>query len=74
MGDLERILDSGPQGRDEAVILNAIVGRSSADFVMQGAGTSHEMEALREDGSTARKEDAIVVRKDIEQDVEQRIE
>ena len=74
MGDFERILESVPQGRDDTVILNAIVGRSSAELATEGAGTSHEMEVLREDGSMARKEDAIVVRMDIEQDVEQKIE
>lgn len=37
----ERILESDPQGRDEVVIMNAIVGRSSASSETGPIGTSY---------------------------------
>ena len=64
------MLESGPRGRDEAVILNAIVGRSSTSFEAWGAGTFYEMETFRKDVREAEKGGGIVVRKDIDQDVE----
>ena len=71
----ERILESVPQGRDEAVIMNAIVGHSSASLETGGIGTSHGIETLRKDDeNAATRAGGIVVRKDIEQDVRQRVE
>lgn len=75
MDGFERILESGPQGRDEAVIMNAIVGRSSASSETGGIGTSHGIETLKKDDEhEAKRAGGIVVRKDIEQDVRQRVE
>ncbi|KAL9131583.1 MAG: hypothetical protein Q9175_006731 [Cornicularia normoerica] len=74
MDDFARILESGPLGRDEAVIINAITDRSSVSFETKGTGTSHEMQRLKKDGSEAKKEGGIMVRKDIKQDVEREVE
>ena len=70
MNGFERILDSGLQGRAEVVIMNDIIGRSATSFEAWGIGARHEMETLREDASKAEKQGRIVVRKDIEQNVE----
>ena len=43
----ERILEPSPPGRDEAVIMNAIVGRSSASSETESTGTSHVIQKLR---------------------------
>ena len=75
MEGFERILESGPQGRDEAVIMNAIVGRSSASSETGGMGASHGIETLRKiDDNEATRTGGIVVRKDIDQDVRQMVE
>ncbi|CAD6592983.1 MAG: hypothetical protein ASARMPREDX12_006635 [Alectoria sarmentosa] len=71
----ERILESGPQGRDAAVIMNTIVRRSSASSEKGAIGTSHGTETLRkDDGNANTRAGVIVVRNDIEQDVRQRVE
>ncbi|CAF9942279.1 hypothetical protein IMSHALPRED_003450 [Imshaugia aleurites] len=74
MTGFERILESGLQGRAEAVIMNDIIGRSATSFEAWGIGARYEMETLREDASKAEKQGRIVVRKDMEQNVEQRFE
>ena len=75
MDGFERILESGPQGRDEAVIMNAIVGRSAASSETRDIGTSGVIETLRrDDENEATRAGGIVVRRDLEQDVRQRVE
>ena len=75
MDGFKRILESGPQGRDEAVIMNAIIGGSSASSETGGVGTSHGIEMVRKKNDTgATSAGGIVVRKDIDQNVRQRVE
>ena len=74
MGDFERIFESGPQGRDEASIMNAIIGRCEADLTVGEMATDYEEMTQREGCSEATKRGQIMVRISIKQDVEQRIE
>ncbi|KAL9074882.1 MAG: hypothetical protein Q9161_002021 [Pseudevernia consocians] len=68
--DLEHILETGPQRRDDAAIMNAFVGRSSTSFETRWTWTSHEMKTLGKDDDEATEAGGIAVRKDVEQRVE----
>lgn len=74
MDGFEHMIQSRPQGRDEAALMHAIVGHSSTRFQVGQMGTSHEMETLRNCGVEASKAHGIVVREDVEQAVERRVE
>ncbi len=73
MDGFERILSSGSHGRNEAAITKVFIGRSSASVETGWTGTSHETETTRKLDNGATKAGGIVVRKVIEQDVEQRV-
>lgn len=75
MDGFERMSESGAQGRDGAVVMKAFVGRSSASTATGRTGTSRGMETLREfDDDEATRADGVVVRKEIEQDSEHRVD